>query len=373
MRRQAGALGSYDLAMNARKSSAGKNPEGTPWRPRVPVPPKLASKAFAVADARAAGFGRGSLSNAGLERPFHGVRQVPPPAPRTPRPGDKRAQSELDEFQKIRIRQRRRIRAYLPRLRPGQAFGPRSTALILGLPLPARMVRDTTVDVIVPQGACRPKAAGVVVRGVPTRHYGVLQVNGLPCTPPELLYCLLARELNEVDLLALGDALVTDSDIYPNRTWFTALSSEEALGKAVVRWAPGTAVARLRRITPMIRLKVESPYETAMRFHLHESGYPELTVQHPILVDGFEAARGDAADLQARILYNFDGDGHRVDRRQWQADVKRPRLLVMLGWHAERLTLSDLEPSPDAFVRYAHQLRRQRLQDLEHRIHRQQE
>lgn len=333
----------------------------TPWRPRQPLRAVLGAKALSVADARKAGVGRGALSNAGLERPFYGVRQVPPKSP----PGGSQSPGRLfDEFQGLRFRQRRRIRAYIPRLRTGQALGPRATALLRGLPLPLRLVRDTTVDVIVPQGTCRPKAAGVQARGVPERHFDLQIVNGIPCTPPELLYCLLARDLSEVDLLAVGDALVTEADNSPNRTWFTALSSAERLVEAVNRWSPGTGSARLRRVTPMIRPGVESPHETSMRFHLHESGYPELTLQLSIVHNGVELARADGADLEARILYDFDGDGHRVDKRQFRKDVKRPRLLRMLGWHDERLTVDDLEPTPDAFVAYAHELRRRRLAEL---------
>ncbi|PPF43555.1 hypothetical protein C5B85_12715 [Pseudoclavibacter sp. AY1F1] len=355
---------SYDLVMteplNASQAS-GASGAGAPWRPRLPLRAMLGAKPISVADARKAGVGRGALSNKGLERPFYGVRQVPPQPPRA---SSQARGPSLDEFQVLRIRQRRRILAYVPRLRPGQAFGPRTTALLHGLPLPLRMLRDSTVDVIVPQGACRPNAAGVQARGVPGRIFDVQTVNGVPCAPPELLYCLLARDLSEVDLLAVGDALITEADNYPNRTWFTALSSAEQLAAAVIRWSPGTGSAKLRKVTPMIRPGVESPYETSMRFHLHESGYPELTLQLSIFHDGVELARADGADLEARILYDFDGDGHRVDKRQFRKDVRRPRLLRMLGWHDERLTVEDLEPSPDAFVKYAHELRRRRLEEL---------
>jgi very-short-patch-repair endonuclease len=45
---------------------------------------------------------------------------------------------------------------------------------------------------------------------------------------------------------------------------------------------------------------------------------------------------------EARVIVEYEGDQHRTDRRQWQNDIHRVRLLEGLGWKVIRITASDL-------------------------------
>ncbi len=301
-------------------------------------------------------MGRGRLDNSNLDRPFHGVRVAPPSKEVVAR------LTTMTELERAVELLRMRDVSYAARARQRQAYGAVSAARILGLPLPATLARDPRVHLIVPQGFSSSSPRGTITRIVPQRAWRTFEFDGLLLPSPELIFCLLARDLDVMNLLALADALVTTSHWYPSRRWLGALSTPELLATAATDWSPCTGASRLREVLPHIRLRVESPYETMMRFLLEQSGYPTLTVQH-LLYDraGRKVARGDCADEQARILYDYDGDGHRTSRSQWQKDVRRARRVATLDWHPERVVLADLWPNPSAFITHAQDLRARRL------------
>lgn len=121
--------------------------------------------------------------------------------------------------------------------------------------------------------------------------------------------------------------------------------------------------ARLRTATGLLRDGVESPWETVTRLVLVESGYPEPAVNFQLVSGERKIARLDLADLRARIAYEYDGDGHRKDKRQWRLDVTRSRAIQGERWSHVRLTVADLEPATglETFTSYAHRLRAERL------------
>lgn len=331
--------------------------------PRIPLPSELRYSAFSVADARAAGVSRGRLRNRTEGRPFHGVRV--PELPHDPGKNDHLLgpHGSHDEFEALAQRMRDLDRSYLPIMSEVQAFGGVSAARLCGLPLPLRLLRDTRVHVIVPKGRNPPRARGVSARSVPARFWSVQALRGASIASPELLYCLLARDLSVHELVQLGDALVSEAGNYPGRTLPWALTSRERLVSAVDAWAGCAGAARLRAATGLLRDGVESPWETVTRLVLVESGYPEPAVNFRLMSGVRKIARLDLADLRARIAYEYDGDGHRKDKRQWRLDVTRSREIQGERWSHVRLTVADLEPatSLEAFTSYAHRLRAERL------------
>ena len=58
--------------------------------------------------------------------------------------------------------------------------------------------------------------------------------------------------------------------------------------------------------------------------------------------DGQFVARVDFLWREARVVVEYEGDQHRTDRRQWQSDIQRTRLLEALGWRVMRMTAADL-------------------------------
>lgn len=316
-----------------------------------------------MADAQDLGVGRGRLRNPGLARPFRGVR------------GDSGATDPADEQESTSAAIRRQLRArdlqYAPLLKEAHAYGAVSAARILGLPLPLQLLRDPRVHLVVPDGTNVPRRPGVTTRIVPARLWRTFTFAGVALPHPALLYGLMSRDLlrsnaasARPDLLGFGDALVSGAENYPNRRWHGTLETPDVLQRFVAEWSPGFGAALLREMTPQIREKVESPYESLLRFVLHDSGYPELTVQHSLRVRGKQVARPDCADLEAKIAYDFEGLGHLVSPTQWRRDIQRVRQVTNLGWHSERLTISDLWPDPSAFLAHAHALRERRLRML---------
>ncbi len=134
-----------------------------------------------------------------------------------------------DEFEVLAERMRNLDRSYLPIMSAVQAFGGVSAARLYGLPLPLRLLRDPTVHVIVPKVRNPPRARGVSARSVPARFWSVQALRGASIASPELLYCLLGRDLSVHELVQLGDALVSEAGNYPGRTLPWALTSRERL------------------------------------------------------------------------------------------------------------------------------------------------
>lgn len=55
-----------------------------------------------------------------------------------------------------------------------------------------------------------------------------------------------------------------------------------------------------------------------------------------------------------RIAFEYEGDGHRVDARQWHLDIERRELLEAEGWRVMRVTARDLFHDRGAFVERVH-------------------
>lgn len=83
--------------------------------------------------------------------------------------------------------------------------------------------------------------------------------------------------------------------------------------------------------------------ETRARLAFVEAGLPEpelnATVSGP---DGHFLARVDFLWREAGVVVEYEGDQHRTDRRQWQNDIARVRLLEESGLRVIRITSLDL-------------------------------
>lgn len=331
--------------------------------PRIQLPFDLRFAAFSVAEARAAGVSKSRLRSSAEARPFRGVR-VPQPMPE---PQTSEAfvgvRGASDEFAALAARMQELDRSYWPVMSPNHAFGGVSAARLYGLPLPLRLLADALVHVIVPKGRNPPRAKGVAARSIPPRFWSIGRLGGLPVASPELTYCLLARHLNELELVQVGDALISDADNYPGRTWPRALTTRGRLASAADAWSGCAGAAVLRSATLRIRERVESPWESTTRLALVDSGYPEPEINVSLMSGARQVARIDLVDREARIGYDYEGDGHRTSQRQWRRDITRSREIESVGMRHVRLTVNDLVPAAglQAFTDYARRLRAERL------------
>ena len=83
--------------------------------------------------------------------------------------------------------------------------------------------------------------------------------------------------------------------------------------------------------------------ESRARLHFGRAGLPEPELNAEVFAeDGNFVARADFLWRDARVIVEYEGDHHRTDRRQWQSDIQRTRLLESLGWRVLRITAADL-------------------------------
>lgn len=266
-----------------------------------------------------------ALRGSSLRRPFWGVRALEAP-------------TDAAEL----------IRMYAPRLRPGQVVSDVSAARLHGLPLPADASRAT--HVAVPTGAYRPASRGVSSRSLPARWMRSVTIDGLPVLDPVTTWLTLARSLDVPSLVTIGDALVTEADNYPGLRGSRPAATIDGLHSAVAAWSGLPGIARLRLAVPSVRLGVESPMETPTRLVILEHGFAEPEINADVHHEGGFVARPDLLYRAERVAIEYDGDGHRTGRGQWQVDVARDERLRWLGWEVLHVTQTTLE-EPAAFLR----------------------
>ena len=287
-------------------------------RHRTPLPPDLGPH-FAVRDAAAIGVGRKRYSSRDLSRPFAGVRSTVEPA-------------TFDD----------RVASYLPRLRHGQAFAGRTALRLWGLPEPGRWSPGEPLDVAVHTGTSPPRTAGVRGRRIAPGRADTWHIHGVPTVDPVSALFLCAREFASTPMVVTLDALLTASDVYPGLRTGRPVASADSIERHLVRWGRFPGCGRIREALPLARPGVESPKETETRLLLVSFGLPEPAVQHVVSAGGRFLARVDLAYPEYRIAIEYEGDGHRTDRDQWRADIRRQRDLEDHGWLVIRMTELDL-------------------------------
>ncbi|KZE93543.1 hypothetical protein AVP42_01830 [Agromyces sp. NDB4Y10] len=277
---------------------------------RVRLPDEVASGPFSVERGRAAGLGPGRLRGPDLTRPFHGVRLA----------------ASVDPDLRVRCR------AYGERMRPCEAFTHRTAAALHGLPVPSR--GDGLIDV----GACEPhgipRARGVRGHRLRPDLVRVVEFDGLRVVSAVDAWCQLAAELTERQLVVLGDALVRRRH---------ASATLEQLRAATRRMAGRRGSRKLVRALAKVRPRTDSPAETELRLDLIEAGLPEPEVNVAIHdAHGRQIAIADLVYPEWRVIVEYDGEHHRLERRQYGRDVDRLDDLAHAGWRVIRFNATHV-------------------------------
>ena len=256
---------------------------------------------------------------------------------------------------------RRRATAYAT-VAPADSFFCGVTAAVLWeLPLPLRVLRrsgranaseDRPIDVAVhtPQRAAR--AAGVRGRELAPELVSLRTVGGLRVMSPATTWAYLAADLTVDELVIVGDAIVR----IPREHGMLRGTPTDALGtigqlESAMDAGRRRGIAKLREALPQIRVGSASPPETLIRLACVRAGLPE-----PVLdIDVFDAhGRGvgftELGYPEHRILIEYEGDHHRLDREQWDRDIAKHAACVALGWTVIRLTARHVYPTTDAAV-----------------------
>ena len=273
-----------------------------------PLPTELQGRAFTLAQAREAGVSQSRLEAADLLRPTWGVRSH-------------REAPTIDEL----------ARTVSLALTGPFAFSHLTAARLWRLPVPRDWHHQEPLHVM--RDATPLRRSGVIGhRGLSSRQHEVLR--DLPVTSPVDTWLDLARVpgLTVEDLVIAGDAFCTRT---PD------------LLDPLVRAAAGRVGGRGRRLLreagPLLRSGSGSPMESRARLAFGRVGLPEPELNAEVFAeDGHFLARVDFLWRDARVIVEYEGDHHRTDRRQWQSDIQRTRLLEALGWRVVRMTAADL-------------------------------
>jgi len=276
-------------------------------RPLAPLPDSLQGRTFTLAQARNAMVSQSRLEASDLVRPTWGVR-----APHHARAVDDHA------------------RTVGLALEGSYAFSHLTAARLWRLPLPTAWSPDEPLHVM-REGTPLRRAGVVGHRGLARRRHETLR--GLPVTSPVDTWLDLARvpALTVEDLVIAGDAFCT--------------RTPDLLGALVgaAAEAGGRGRRLLRDAGPLLRRGSGSPMETRARLAFGRGGLPEPELNAAVFAeDGQFIARVDFLWRDARVVVEYEGDQHRTDRRQWQSDIQRTRLLESLGWRVVRMTAADL-------------------------------
>lgn len=124
--------------------------------------------------------------------------------------------------------------------------------------------------------------------------------------------------------------------------------SQERLS-AVLASVSGRHARKLRRVGALVRAKVDSPQESRLRMTLVLAGLPHPDCKVDIGNEFFFIARVDLCFLAWKLLLEYEGDQHRVSKKQWTRDSDRFEWLDEEGYVVIRVT-SDRMHRPGALV-----------------------
>lgn len=140
------------------------------------------------------------------------------------------------------------------------------------------------------------------------------------------------------------DRAITALDALANATELK-MADVELLAQ---RYIGRRGVKRARSALELVDPGSESPRETWLRLLLVRAGFPVPATQI-VVFDEFTQiiARLDLGWEDVKIAAEYDGDHHRIDRRQFNRDIARTETLTAMGWIVVRVTSQD---TPGAIV-----------------------
>ncbi|WP_374010243.1 DUF559 domain-containing protein [Leifsonia sp. LS-T14] len=161
-------------------------------------------------------------------------------------------------------------------------------------------------------------------------------VDGLPVCTPAHVWCQMSGVLGAHDLVAAGDHLLGARSRPPQVTLGDLVDVSGQLVRTKGARRRQWALARMR-------FGADSRPETLLRLLLEERGLRDIEVNRAVPVAGGRLTlHPDLTVPRLRLAFEYEGDGHRVDRRQWHSDIERRELLEAEGWRVIRVTATDL-------------------------------
>ena len=228
-----------------------------------------------------------------------------------------------------------------------------SAARLLGAPLPVLPGEHVSVT----SASDRPKRAGVTGHVAPSTSRIVIR-DGVRMSAPAQMFVELGEQLTLVDLVAVGDWLVSKK-----------LVSLEKLRRFVAtNRMRGSAAARAA--VAFVRAGVDSVMETRLRMLIVPAGLPEPDVNRHIGgVDGEKGRRYDLSWSAIKVIVEYDGRHHVEIIAQWEADLERRESIDNDEWRQLVFVSKDLFRTPDrTLARIEKVLRAKRLAGMPRRL-----
>jgi len=173
--------------------------------------------------------------------------------------------------------------------------------------------------------------ASTHLRQIRRRDVRVMRFKELPphrdgIARAEHCWLVAASTLNLLDLVTAGDWLLRR-----RRSTLVRLHS-------AVQTYPGRGVVHARRAVMLVRERVDSPRETWLRLCLVLAGLPMPECNLVIGDDQGPMGRVDLVYLAYKLIIEYEGDQHRTDRNQWNADIDRHEDFARDNWTLIRVT-----------------------------------
>ncbi|MBF0673396.1 MAG: hypothetical protein IR160_12520 [Salinibacterium sp.] len=243
---------------------------------------------------------------------------------------------------------------------PRHAFYSHVTAASLhGIPLPPRLdsqlqpLNSISLDVSVPVGMVPATGARIRSHRLRIASEDIVESRGMRFTSAERTWCDLAALLTEEELIAAGDFLV-----WRKRPPLLRLTPE-ALSLAIARFEGRRGRPALLRAAPRLSSRADSPPESTIRVRAVDAGLPEPEVNEELwTVEGEFLAQPDLRWRRWFTTFDYEGDLHRTDPRQWEKDIARVPRLENAGYRHIRGSKADLRNSTNLLGNIA-----MRLQD----------
>ncbi|KQQ10190.1 hypothetical protein ASF46_03645 [Rathayibacter sp. Leaf296] len=278
---------------------------------------------FRVSEGYAAGATRAAMR--GIAAPVRGVRSVRPA-------------TTLGE----------RCSALLYRLgKEAFACGP-TAALLWGAPLDLPWERRTELDIAVAAPRRAPHADGISGRSLAIdTSLDVLTYPLGRLTTAARTWCDLGPVLELGDLVAVGDFFL-----------HRGLCTQGSLEAAVSRYRSRRGLRRLRQALGLLDARAESRPESLVRVALVLAGVSGIEANVEIHHAGAFLGRVDLCIPSARVIVEYHGDYHRVERDRWRRDRARIGRLRAAGYVVIELTGDDLADLPSVVAQVHAAIRR---------------
>lgn len=156
-------------------------------------------------------------------------------------------------------------------------------------------------------------------------------IAGLSVTSPERTAFDIGRRGNVYSAVARLDALAHATGFKIGNVLRVAKNHPRAPGRR-----------QLETVLDLVDPGAQSPRESRLRLLLIESGFPRPQSQIPVrAADGIPLAYLDLGWEEYMVAVEYDGDHHRVDRRQYVKDIRRLEMLERMGWIIVRVVFED--------------------------------